>query len=238
MSIESNGDKSMTIKLNGSSSGSVSIDAPASTTGGADVTFNLPVADGTNGQAITTNASGQLGWGTIPTGTWTHATEHTSVGNNQAHTLELTVPSGCKYYQFIYRNFSHNNPGATSNLLLSLGTSSAYPTADASYSGAGHRSGASNDGHTAVASETATILLSYGADAHGDVRHGIVKLTPFGNNSNYWTVESIGYSPSNSTTLTHTFTIVDVLGDLGKFKFWNDGGQYWDSGAYAVHYIT
>ncbi len=32
----------MTLKLNGSSSGSVSIDAPASTTGGADVTLTLP----------------------------------------------------------------------------------------------------------------------------------------------------------------------------------------------------
>ena len=32
----------MTLKLNGSTSGSVSIDAPASTTGGADVTLTLP----------------------------------------------------------------------------------------------------------------------------------------------------------------------------------------------------
>ena len=56
----------MTLKLNGSSSGSVSIDAPAATTGGADVTFKLPVADGTNGQALTTNASGQLGFSNLP----------------------------------------------------------------------------------------------------------------------------------------------------------------------------
>ena len=42
MSIESNGDKSMTLKLNGSTSGSVSIDAPASTTGGADIALTLP----------------------------------------------------------------------------------------------------------------------------------------------------------------------------------------------------
>jgi len=54
----------MTLKLNGSSSGSVAIDAPASTTGGADITFNLPVADGSSGQAITTNASGQLAFAT------------------------------------------------------------------------------------------------------------------------------------------------------------------------------
>ena len=53
----------MTLKLNGSNSGSVSIDAPADTTGGADITFKLPVADGSSGQALTTNASGQLAFG-------------------------------------------------------------------------------------------------------------------------------------------------------------------------------
>ena len=64
----------MTLKLNGSSSGSVSIDAPASTTSGADITFALPVADGTSGQALTTNASGQLQFASIvsqTTGAWT-----------------------------------------------------------------------------------------------------------------------------------------------------------------------
>ena len=35
----------MTIKLNGSTAGSVALDAPASTTGNADINFKLPVAD-------------------------------------------------------------------------------------------------------------------------------------------------------------------------------------------------
>ena len=55
----------MTIKLNGSSSGSVSLDAPADTTGGLNVPFNLPVADGTNGQFLKTDGSGQLSFGTV-----------------------------------------------------------------------------------------------------------------------------------------------------------------------------
>ena len=37
----------MTLKLNGSTSGSVSLDAPASTTGGADFTITLPSETGT-----------------------------------------------------------------------------------------------------------------------------------------------------------------------------------------------
>jgi len=56
----------MTLKLIGSSSGSVSLDAPASTTGGSNITFKLPVADGSSGQALTTNASGQFAFSTIP----------------------------------------------------------------------------------------------------------------------------------------------------------------------------
>lgn len=44
----------MTLRLNGSSSGSVSIDAPASTTGGADRTLTLPDDSG-NGTIITTS---------------------------------------------------------------------------------------------------------------------------------------------------------------------------------------
>ena len=55
----------MTIKLNGSTAGSVALDAPASTTGNADIALTLPVADGTNGQAITTNGNGQLAFTTV-----------------------------------------------------------------------------------------------------------------------------------------------------------------------------
>jgi len=50
------------IKLNGSSSGSVALDAPASTTGGADVTLTLPVNDGDANGILATNGSGALSW--------------------------------------------------------------------------------------------------------------------------------------------------------------------------------
>ena len=58
----------MTLKLNGSSSGSVSIDAPASTTGGADVALTLPVNDGDANQVLQTNGSGALTWADGPSG--------------------------------------------------------------------------------------------------------------------------------------------------------------------------
>lgn len=52
----------MTLKLNGATSGSVSLDAPASTTGGADFTFKLPIADGSPGQLLSTDGNGNLSW--------------------------------------------------------------------------------------------------------------------------------------------------------------------------------
>ena len=50
----------MSIKLNGSTAGSVSLDAPASTTSSADITFKFPVADGSANQLLKTDGSGQL----------------------------------------------------------------------------------------------------------------------------------------------------------------------------------
>ena len=51
----------MSIKLKGSSDGSVSLDAPADTSpSGTDVSFTLPTADGTAGQVLSTNGSGAL----------------------------------------------------------------------------------------------------------------------------------------------------------------------------------
>jgi len=52
----------MTIKMVGSSSGSVALDAPASTTSGANIEFKLPVADGSAGQVLQTDGSGNLSW--------------------------------------------------------------------------------------------------------------------------------------------------------------------------------
>ena len=75
----------MTIKLNGSTAGSVALDAPASTTSNADIAFKLPVADGSAGQVLTTDGSGNLSWVTLPTPGITMADSwriHTDITNN------------------------------------------------------------------------------------------------------------------------------------------------------------
>ena len=52
----------MTLKLNAASGGSVALDAPTQTTSSNDIIFKLPVADGTAGQVLKTDGSGNLSW--------------------------------------------------------------------------------------------------------------------------------------------------------------------------------
>ena len=53
----------MTLKLNGSTSGSVALDAPADTSpSGTDVTLTLPTSAGSSGQYLQTDGAGALSW--------------------------------------------------------------------------------------------------------------------------------------------------------------------------------
>jgi len=90
----------MAIKLNGSTSGSVALDAPADTSpSGTDVTLTLPTSAGSSGQYLQTNGSGTLSWQTVTTGkilqvqsqtTTTRSTEAISA-NSAGTTKWLTV---------------------------------------------------------------------------------------------------------------------------------------------------
>ena len=110
----------MTLKLNGSSSGSVSIDAPAATTGGADITFALPVADGTSGQALTTNASGQLAFSNMP---GSYNATAVSVGTSATYTFTPGLPTTAK---IVYLTWDDVSTSASSWVRLRVGTSSAF----------------------------------------------------------------------------------------------------------------
>jgi len=94
----------MSIKLNAQSGGSVALDAPTQTTGSADVTLKLPVADGSANQVIQTNGSGQLAFAS-PAAAWVHAAPVTLPTN--ASTLTLTgVPDGASHIRYLIRYLS------------------------------------------------------------------------------------------------------------------------------------
>jgi len=72
----------MALKLNGSTAGSVSIDAPADTSPtGTDVTLTLPTNAGSSGQVLTTDGSGTLSFTTL-------ASDSISEGNTSAEVVD------------------------------------------------------------------------------------------------------------------------------------------------------
>jgi hypothetical protein len=84
----------MSIKLKGSTAGSVALDAPANTSpSGSDISFTLPIADGSSGQVLTTNGSGAFSFadkGTILQIKQTHLTTSSSQSLSQLTVAELS----------------------------------------------------------------------------------------------------------------------------------------------------
>ena len=79
------------IKLNAQSGGSVALDAPTQTTSSADLTFKLPVADGSAGQVIKTDGSGNLGFVAQPASGLTEADQFILTSNLTVNGTATTV---------------------------------------------------------------------------------------------------------------------------------------------------
>ena len=73
----------MSIKLNAQSGGSVALDAPTQTTGSADNLYKLPIADGSAGQVLKTDGSGNLSWVSLPTGGLSNAVQFRTTQDQQ-----------------------------------------------------------------------------------------------------------------------------------------------------------
>ena len=162
----------MTLKLNGSTSGSVSIDAPASTTGGADVAFKLPVADGSSGQAMTTNASGQLAFSNVVGGP-AFRVGSTTQSNPSASTwtkvqLDTEIFDTHNYFDSSASNYWFKPTGGTwagyylinTHVISSTGTNGHLFAVDIKKNGttfSGHQK--INEGHSDWSSSTLTDLV-------------------------------------------------------------------------------
>ena len=111
----------MALKLNGSTDGSVSLDAPADTSPtGTDVTLTLPTSAGSSGQYLQTNGSGTLSWQTVTdTGTtWTTLAED---ANGETALLLENIPAEAEQIIIAYYDLS---PNTTASMRIRLGTSS------------------------------------------------------------------------------------------------------------------
>ena len=207
----------MTLKLNGSSSGSVSIDAPASTTGGADITFKLPVADGSSGQVLQTNASGQLSFVSKPTPTYG---TKTAIGTG--HWKDITgIPSGVKKMFLFLDNWSLSSGD---ELVLTLGDEDGFHT-----SGYEGRGGYVSNASYANSTNTTNGFQTYGAASASYSWSGIFKFYLYDSHTWYltsqvWTADSAtNYWISGRVTLDKEVTQIRI-GQSASSTF--DEGHY------------
>tara|TARA_R100001082_G_scaffold47882_1_gene25659 strand:- start:162 stop:773 length:612 start_codon:yes stop_codon:yes gene_type:complete len=93
-----------------SGGGTTAIAAPASTTGNANLTWKLPVADGSASQLLKTDGSGNLGWATDVGG---------KILQTQIHVLDDATGINSNSTTYVDTGLTKNiTPAATSNLIL------------------------------------------------------------------------------------------------------------------------
>jgi hypothetical protein len=132
----------MGVKLNGSSSGSVELNAPANTTSGADVVLTLPVNDGDSGQYLQTNGSGALSWQTVASSDPFH---WTTTSGSAVTSIDFTIPTNARQVTVAYHKWDPGNYSANSNnrLIIRFGTG-ATPT----FKTSGYRIMSANNNNT------------------------------------------------------------------------------------------
>ena len=94
------GDSSMSIKLNAQSGGSVALDAPTQTTSSADNVYKLPVADGSAGQVLKTDGSGNLSWVTLPDPDYVKLQSASAASGSQYLVFNNLDVATYKYFDF------------------------------------------------------------------------------------------------------------------------------------------
>jgi len=204
----------MTLKLNGSTNGSVSIDAPADTSpSGTDVTLTLPTSAGSSGQYLQTNGSGTLSWQTVTEGaTWKESTASSLSGASQEWT---GIPSDARQIIIAHQGWSN---ASSSQHWCQIGDSGGFETTG--YYNANLYLGSSTGGSDY---DNQSAFIQGQATDPGNEVTGTIILSRL-NTSNQWTISWV-YSPSNgflyfavgNKALSGTLDRVRILPSTGNF---------------------
>ena len=107
----------MSIKLNAQSGGSVALDAPTQTTNSEDKVYKLPVADGSAGQALKTDGSGNLSFADKTNGFELLETKEVTSGNASNNAFLFTNIFSSTY-DFYFCKYDIKRPGTSGNMLI------------------------------------------------------------------------------------------------------------------------
>ena len=196
----------MSIKLNAQSGGSVALDAPTQTTSSADNVYKLPVADGSAGQVLQTDGSGNLSWTTVTdNNTWVKLSTVTA-SNSAAVTFTNSITGAFDTYDIYVVQFSQLRPSTDDVTLRML-----IQESGSDYTGSEYKTlvGSGNDTEYAGQNEFRTQIHGIGNNTSGSLIyedcHGYVYMYNFGANRRFMMQGSTVYKDNSSDTRFNVF---------------------------------
>ena len=180
----------MSIKLNAQSGGSVALDAPTQTTGSADVTLKLPVADGSAGQVLKSDGSGNLGFTSLVSG----ITELDMWYLHTNHSADAT--------SIILGRSDSSTANRITNLSSNLRVSAQIGTGMSIDTSTGY--------YTFPSTGKWFIIVNCHVNLYGDDNAGIITKVTSDNGSNWYT-HSLAYTGQANGTTPHSATSFGFL---------------------------
>ena len=220
------------LKPTGGGAGSVSLKAPAATTGNADVPFVLPVADGSANQYLKTDGSKNLSFGTVSAGltqwdsSWaatTSGTEHIITG----------IPATASHVRILADGMKFASDNHAMRFTLGYGDASSSSYQESGYNLTGGHVYASGQ---AVEGVVTTYIRANGLNDLDYDRYHLIDLYKL-NTSNKWTIRYTAHYYNNESSgsvgnnLYWTFGHVTLGGTLYKVKA---GATTFESGAFKL----
>lgn len=195
----------MSIKLNAQSGGSVALDAPTQTTSSADVAFKLPVADGSAGQVLQTDGSGNLSWTTVTdNNTWVKLSTVTASDSANV-TFTNSITGAFDTYDVYVVQFSQLRP-SNDDVTLRM----RIQESGSDYTGSEYKTLVGSGGDTEYASDNfRTQIHGIGNNTSGSLIyedcHGYVYMYNFGANRRVMIQGSTVYKDNSSDTRFNVF---------------------------------
>ena len=180
----------MSIKLNAQSGGSVALDAPTQTTSSADLTFKLPVADGSTGQVLKSDGSGNLGFTSLVSG----ITELDMWYLHTNHSADAT--------SIILGRSDSSTANRITNLSSNLRVSAQIGTGMSIDTSTGY--------YTFPSTGKWFIIVNCHVNLYGDDNAGIITKVTSDNGSNWYT-HSLAYTGQANGTTPHSATSFGFL---------------------------
>ena len=209
----------MAIKLNGSTSGSVALDAPADTSpSGTDVTLTLPTSAGSSGQYLQTNGSGTLSWQTVSSSNLTRVNSQSLSGVSSV--LFHTIPAEARVIYLVLDQASAPNGTSGAFLHIRLGTGSSTDATGIESTGYQSNGAFINTASSADSFGSTTGFNLDNADT-GNNHSGVITIV--NQSGNVWcssgttTVNNSGFMNAGRKELSGTLTKVQFLTTAGNF---------------------